>query len=150
MVDHLLRSGRVVQYRGLGYSNRFDTLQRLHTLPTLWSTDLMIPFGWTSIAPTKLSWPVTLSSYHREPLSYGVLPWVALCPQNTCHHRGQTKLSQPGMGPTQLNWAHRVITAYVIRVARVHNPPSLEVPVRAITRTTQVTIIPYRQMWLHG
>ena len=62
----LLRSGRAVQYRGLGYSNRFNTLQRLRTLPTLWSTDLVIPFGWTSIAPTKLVWPVTLPSYHRQ------------------------------------------------------------------------------------
>ena len=53
MVDHLKRSGRAVQYRGHGYSNRFYTLQRLRTLPTLWSTDLVIPFGWTSVAPTK-------------------------------------------------------------------------------------------------
>src|SRR3989337_1546072 len=41
-VDHLERSGRAVQYHGRGYSNRFYTLQRLRTLPTLWSTDLVI------------------------------------------------------------------------------------------------------------
>jgi hypothetical protein len=38
MVDHLVRPGRTVQYRGRGYSNRFYTLQRLRTLPTPWST----------------------------------------------------------------------------------------------------------------
>ena len=38
MADHLVRSGRSVQYRGRGYSNRFFTLQRLRTLPTPWST----------------------------------------------------------------------------------------------------------------
>jgi hypothetical protein len=37
-VDHLVRPGRTVQYRGRGYSNRFFTLQRLRTLPTPWST----------------------------------------------------------------------------------------------------------------
>ena len=38
-------------------------------------------------------------------------------------------LSQTGTPEKQLNWAHRVIAAYRARVARAHNPPSLEVPV---------------------
>src|SRR3990170_1730432 len=59
--------------------------------------DLVIPFGWTSIAPTKPACPVTLPSYHRQSSSPGVKPWVApVSPHDTCHHRGQTKLSQMG------------------------------------------------------
>jgi hypothetical protein len=129
-VDHLVRSGRAVQYRGCAYSNRFYTLLRLRTLPTLWSTDLMIPFGWTSIAPTKPAWPVTLPSYHRQ--SHSLLessprwPCVLMTPatvvaKQNCPKRGRV--------PKQLNWAHRIIAAYRARVARAHNPPSLEVPV---------------------
>jgi hypothetical protein len=39
-------------------------------------------------------------------------------------------LSQTGTPAKQLNWAHRVIAVYLIRAARTHNPPSLEVPMK--------------------
>ena len=84
----------------------------------------------------------------RQSSSPGVLPWVApVSPRDTCHHRGQ--LNCPKRGRRQITQlAHRIIVAYLIRVARTHNPPSLEVP--TIGRTIdQVRAVPYQQMWLH-
>src|SRR3989337_827156 len=88
----------------------------------------MLPFRWTGVTPSKPAGPVTLPSYHRQSSSPGVKPWVAPCHLVT-PATVVAKLNCPKRGrvPKQLNWAHRVIAAYLIRVAHTHNPPSLEV-----------------------
>lgn len=72
---------------------------------------------------------MTLTSYHRHSSSPQVLPWVALCPHDTCHRRGQTKLSQTGALTENNQLAHKVITAYQAKVVRAHNLPCVVVPV---------------------
>src|SRR3990170_4674961 len=126
-VDHLVRSGRAVQYRGRGYSNRFDTLQRLYTLPTPRNSWPCAPIRVDQRRSDKTC--LTRDSSIVPPTiipPLGVQPWVAPCPQDTCHRRGQTNCPKRGRRQ-KLNWAHRVIVVYLIRAARTHNPPSLEV-----------------------
>ena len=58
------------------------------------------------------------------------MPWVAsVSARDTCHRRGQ--LNYPKQGRRQITQlAHKVIVAYLIRVARMHNPSSLVVPIK--------------------
>jgi hypothetical protein len=60
-------------------------------------------------------------------------PCVLMTPATVVAKLGNPKrglLSQTGTPAIQLNWAHRVIAVYLIRAARTHNPPSLEVPMK--------------------
>src|SRR3989337_4125114 len=101
MVDHLVRSGRAVQYRGRGYSNRFYSLQRLRTLPTPWSTSPRDPIrvdqrcsNETCLTRDSPIVPPAITLPRSQALG------GLVSPHDTCHRRGVTKLSQTGT-PTQ-------------------------------------------------
>jgi hypothetical protein len=124
----------------------------LRTLPTLWSSrpralvhvPIRVDRCWsnkTGLLPGTLMVPPTII-----PLPGHVLGGPCV-PPDTCHRRGQTKMSQTGTH-ARITWAHKVIAAYLIRVAHMHNLPSLVVPIRGKT-IDQVKAVPYRQMWLH-
>ena len=74
--------------------------------------------------------------------------WVAPClPQDT----SSIVVARPTRGHRSKNSNNghtRLMSAYLIWVARAHNLPSLEAPVRGTT-IDRIRAVPYRQMWLH-
>ena len=74
--------------------------------------------------------------------------WVAPClPQDT----STTVMDRPTRehgSKNSKNGHTRLMSAYLIRVARAHNLPSLEAPARGMT-IDRIRAVPYRQMWLH-
>jgi hypothetical protein len=83
--------------RGRGYSNRFTLCRGCALYPHYGAPGLILPFGWTGAAPTKLVYCLALLRSHRQSYPPRVMSWVApVSPCDTCHRRGQTKLSQTG------------------------------------------------------
>src|SRR3989337_2287025 len=97
-VDHLVRSGRAVQYRGRGYSNRFYTLQRLRTLPTPWSTWPHNPIRVDQCCSNKTCLTRDSSTVPPTiiPRPSHVLGGPCVTP-DTCHRRGQLNCPNRGL-----------------------------------------------------
>ena len=75
--------------------------------------------------------------------------WVAPCLPKAPTATVVAKRSQTGTRINNNNNGHtRLMSAYLIRVARAHNLPSLEAPERGTT-IHRIRAVPYRQMWLH-
>ena len=103
------------------------------TLPTLWSsrprTLVHVPIrvdrccsNKTCLLPGNLTAPTTIIPL---PGKSSVAPVSLLTPATVV-----AKLYCPKRGPWyHITWAHKVIAAYRARVARMHNLPSLVVPI---------------------
>ena len=98
---------------------------------------LALPFGWTNGIPAEPSHchetlPATPTNSPLG-LSHG---WPRCLPKTSNgHRRGKTNLrSQTGTRyHNNNNWHTRLMFAYLIKVARAHNLPSLEAPARGMT-----------------
>ena len=124
LVDQLLRSERVVHYRGHGYSNRFDTLQRLYIFPTPRNSWPRAPIrvdqrcsDKTCLTRDSFIVPPALFLPRRSALGG---PCVLMTPA-TVVATTQTGSNCPKRGRAHKlnnNWAHKVIAAYRAVVAR--------------------------------
>jgi hypothetical protein len=134
-VDHSVwPSADCVQCRGCGNSNRFlHSAEVAHFSHTM---ELLVPY-----LDTLPFWVDRCCSNEtcltRDP---SIVPPTIILPRShalgglcvtldTCHRRGQ--LNCPKRGRRQItHLAHKVIVAYLIRVACTHNLPSLVVPIK--------------------
>ena len=136
MLIHGVTYSRVVSVIEDVAIDRLNTLCRGSTLdPHHGIHGLALPFGWTNGIPTKPSIAMTLFQPLR-PTPHWAKSWVAPClPKTpTATVVAKHKRSQTGTRYHNKNNRHtRLISAYLIRVARAHNLPSLEAPASCTT-----------------